>query len=355
VLAQLVRVGETALRPAYAGLRDPWLPGWDRVAVACLVAAVVCAWVALGRRRIGTTALVLGGLCWPALLGIGLAALAPGGSYLAALPALAGGLAVLARHWTARAAAGVVAVVVLVPTAVLFFPALGLAVAAVPAFVLALLGLTLVPVLDELPAPRWVPAVALAAALVTGGIGYARNAPDPTRPTPTQLMYLLDADAGTARWVSAETDPGPWTRQYVTGREQVDLLGVTSEAATGPATAAPLAPPTVAVNGDGTVRVTPQRSVRLVVLETRGAAVRSASVDGTPVPVRDGRLRLVFHAPPPAGLELRLDLTGPASLQVTDGSDGLDGLPGFAPRPPDVGIAGSHTSELVAVTTRVDL
>jgi hypothetical protein len=32
-----------------------------------------------------------------------------------------------------------------------------------------------------------------------------------------------------------------------------------------------------------------------------------------------------------------------------DGSDGLADLPGFRPRPADVGVAGSHTSELVAV------
>jgi hypothetical protein len=34
---------------------------------------------------------------------------------------------------------------------------------------------------------------------------------------------------------------------------------------------------------------------------------------------------------------------------VLDGSDGLNGLPGFTPRPPGVGVLGSHTSELVIV------
>ena len=32
-----------------------------------------------------------------------------------------------------------------------------------------------------------------------------------------------------------------------------------------------------------------------------------------------------------------------------DGSDGLDALPGFHPRPPGVGVEGSHDSELVLV------
>jgi hypothetical protein len=55
--------------------------------------------------------------------------------------------------------------------------------------------------------------------------------------------------------------------------------------------------------------------------------------------------------------------TGAGRLQVTDGTggtggtdgtsgtDGLGGLPGFRARPPEVGVAGSRTSELVAVTS----
>jgi len=65
------------------------------------------------------------------------------------------------------------------------------------------------------------------------------------------------------------------------------------------------------------------------------AAEIRTGVAGTPVPVRDGRLDLLFHAPPPEGLELRLTLrdvpVGDLRLQVTDGSDGLDGLPGSGP------------------------
>jgi hypothetical protein len=41
--------------------------------------------------------------------------------------------------------------------------------------------------------------------------------------------------------------------------------------------------------------------------------------------------------------------TGPVKLRAMDGSDGLSGLPDFRPRPTDVGVAGSHTSEMVAV------
>jgi hypothetical protein len=46
---------------------------------------------------------------------------------------------------------------------------------------------------------------------------------------------------------------------------------------------------------------------------------------------------------------------GVPELRLTDGSDGLDGLPGYGPRPPDVGAAGTHTSDLVLVSAPVAL
>jgi hypothetical protein len=38
-----------------------------------------------------------------------------------------------------------------------------------------------------------------------------------------------------------------------------------------------------------------------------------------------------------------------------DGSNGLDGLPGYTPRPPGVDAAGSHSSDLVVVGATTDL
>jgi hypothetical protein len=37
------------------------------------------------------------------------------------------------------------------------------------------------------------------------------------------------------------------------------------------------------------------------------------------------------------------------TLRVVDGSDGLEGLPGYEPRPEDVDVAGSHSADLVLV------
>src|SRR5690606_2861122 len=80
----------TMIRPEYTAVSDPWSPGWYRLAVVLLVVTVVLTWFALLRRRFDPIALVLGGLTWPALVGLVLAGVAPGGAYLTTLPTLAG-------------------------------------------------------------------------------------------------------------------------------------------------------------------------------------------------------------------------------------------------------------------------
>jgi hypothetical protein len=139
----------------------------------------------------------------------------------------------------------------------------------------------------------------------------------------------------------------------------------------GPAQAADLPAPQVSVltdtsSGDRrtlTLRITPQRAAsqpaRLIYLGLSGVPVLGARLQGRAVPADEltGGLSVVFHAPPPDGVEVTLELgtSGPASLRVLDGSDGLTGLPGYTPRPEGVGIAGSHTSEMVVVARTVTL
>ena len=133
----------------------------------------------------------------------------------------------------------------------------------------------------------------------------------------------------------------------------------------GPARAADLPAPQVTVVDDTTsgdrrtltLRVSPQRSpdqpARLIYLALSDAPVLGATLQGREVPadeLTDG-LSVVFHAPAPEsiGVTLELGATGPVTLRVLDGPDGLEGLPGFTPRPAGVGIAGSHTSEMAVV------
>ncbi|QNG38339.1 M28 family peptidase [Geodermatophilaceae bacterium NBWT11] len=384
VLAPLAAQGLWALlvlvRPDYAGMTDPWQPGWYRAGVVALVLLVLLGWYALLRRRVGAVALAVGGLAWLAVLGLVLAAFAPGGSYLAALPALVaavtGTVAVLVGSPVVRLVAALVgaavAVVVLAPTVVLFFPALGLATGGAPALFAVFLGLAALPVLELLfPAEgrgSWpVPAVAGVLAVALVGTGLVVDRFDADHPVPTQLMYALDADTGDAWWVSTEDAPVDWTQQYLDGDpvELSEVFPVLPEGArTGPAEPADLPAPEVTATREDdtvTVRVEPRRDARLVVVEVRGVTVTGAEVEGREVPgevLGEGRLTVTVHAPPADGVDLAFIVTGdgPVDVRVVDGSDGLADLPGFVPRPDDVGVAGTHTSDLLVVgtTVRVD-
>ncbi|MGB2568387.1 M28 family peptidase [Micromonospora citrea] len=395
--AQLLWAGITALRPGYAELLDPYRPVWYRLAVVASAAAILFAWYALTRRWVGPAALAVGGLGWLALIGVALAATVPGGAYLATLPALAGavaGLVALATRvdgpWPVVAVtlAGAVAVVILLPTVVLLFPALGMGMGGVAALFAVLLGLAALPVVDLLhPAAGGqrglvaararrrgaLPAVAAGLAVVVlAGVGLRVDRFDAAHPVPTHLMYALDAGTGQARWLSHEEDPQPWTDGYVDEVGTVeDFPGLgDAELRAGPAPAANLPAPKLEVLADVTagtertlrLRLVPQRSVRLASLhvETAGPGdveVTGATVAGRQIQVarqqQDGRWwGVVFHAPPAEGIEVTLNLRsrgGQVRLRAMDASDGLDALPGFRPRPADVGVVGSHSSEMLAV------
>ncbi len=374
------------IRPGYAPMLDPWRPGWYRVATVALVLAVVLTWYAPLRRRIGAPALVTGALVWLALVGGALAAVAPGGSYLAALPALAGALAALVTAPAARPVAaflaGAVAVVVLVPTVTLFLPALGLSSAAVPSAVTTLCALALLPAAELLFADDGrrlravaVPGVALLVAAACTAAGLVVDRFDERNPVPSQLVYVLDTDTEQAWWASAESDPGSYTEHYMDVRRPLDAnypyLRELDDYWTGKAQVAARPAPaveTLADRGDGerrevTLRIRPQRDgVRFVVLDldTGGGTVVGARAEGRDVPeeaLGEASLWLSFHALPADGIEVvvTVESAGALGLRVMDGSNGLDGLPGYTPRPPGVDAAGSHSSDLVLVSATVPL
>ncbi|HEY7176902.1 MAG TPA: M28 family peptidase, partial [Micromonosporaceae bacterium] len=272
VVAQLLWLLLVAIRPGYANMIDPWRPGFYRAGIAALVATIVLGWYGLLRRRFGGWALAIGALGWLGVLGVVLAAATPGGSYLAALPALAGALAGLVAlalptaraTWRALplAVGAAVAVVILVPTVLLFFPALGLATGGAAAFFAAMLGVALLPLFESLyptvdaaavpgsrrrfhAAPPALIAAALTVAFVATGL--AVDTFTVRRPAPAQLMYALDTDTGTAQWVSADSSPGSWTRKYVTHTGDVSnqFPVITNGVEVGPARAADLPAPTV--------------------------------------------------------------------------------------------------------------
>ena len=383
-----------AVRPGYASMLDPWRPGPYRLAVVALVVAVVLLWYALVRRWLGPSAAAVGGVVWLAVLAAVLARYAPGGSYLAAVPAVAGavlgGIAALTSSRVVRVAAallgGAVAVLVLAPTVALFFPALGLATGAAPAAMIALLAVALLPALELLfadPAALrrrgWmadaaVPVTALVLAAACTVAGLTVDSFDEGHPVPSRLAYVQDDDRHQAWWVTTETSPGAYTAGYVHSHDPLPadypyLIG--QDVRTGAAKSAGLPAPTVTRVSDTVVggrreiriRVTPQRpGVRLVVLDLTvdGGTVAGARVAGRAVPdtvLGKHRLWLVFHAPPADGLQawFTVEGDGAVSLRTIDGSVGLAGLPGFAARPRGVDVAGSHTADMVLVSATTDL
>jgi hypothetical protein len=209
-------------------------------------------------------------------------------------------------------------------------------------------------------------AAALALAMLAAGVGLAVDRWEPARPQPTHLAYVLDHDTRTAQWVSLEVSPGTWTARFVRGKADVSSgfpMLPAGKLAVGPAEPATFAPPEVAIVADSTtgaertvrLRVAPRRPVRVVAVygEVGNHRVVRASTGGRDLPGyldRLDRFGLEFHAPPADGFEVTLVVIGPEplKLRLVDGSDGLDGLPGFRPRPASVGVAGSHTSDLVA-------
>ncbi len=163
--------------------------------------------------------------------------------------------------------------------------------------------------------------------------------------------------------MSTDTDPHGWLAQYVSTSQDLSAQfpPIRHSTFTGPAPVADLPAPTVTVASDNTsggrrsvtLKITPQRDVRLVYFQLPEAHVVSATVQGRAVPAADitDHFGVLFHAPPDGGItvDLVVEGGGPLTVRAMDGSDGLDALPGFTPRPPDVTAEGSHDSELVLV------
>jgi hypothetical protein len=369
VAAQLFWLTLTTVKPGYTNMIDPWRTGWYRWAVVAIVVAIVLGWWLLLRRKLDNASIAIAALGWLALFGVVMALAVPGGSYLAALPALAGAVAgIVALYLTgvwrlvAITVGVAVAAIVLAPTVALFFPALGLATAAAPALFAVLLGFAVLPLLEDAPWAAWAVRSAALIAVILTGVGLVVDRFDVTHPIPSQLMYAMDTDKGTAFWASAESEPGEWTKRFVSKEEVTSDFPLLRNVWTGQAQAANLTPPLVTVVSEQTsghdrvvrLRVVPQRDVRLIHLTIDGRAIM---VQGKAFPSRDNHLALLFHAPPPEGLELTVtvDAASKVRVEAMDGSDGLNALPGFKPRPPEVDVAGSHFSELVLVKKTYEL
>ncbi|MGH3897068.1 MAG: M28 family peptidase, partial [Pseudonocardiaceae bacterium] len=374
------------LRPDYADNPFLYRPQLYQLAAAGLAALAVLAWYLLLRRRLGPAALACGSLVWLALLGVLSAWAAPETSHLVALPALflAGGglVALLAPRrsvWPVLAiTAGIIpSIVLLMPLGVSTFDIAGLAEGGPTAALLALFGLTLLPLVELLlPSVErplgtrravLVPVAGMVLVLALTGAGLAVDRVDAAHPRPANLAYVLDTDTGRASWASPDTKPAEWTRRYVTEHSESPVVGFEDGPVwTGPA-------PTVAVPGPQvTLRSRQSDTVELHVSSPRSAPKVVLRIDHridhvtvtapglvpaaiTVVGTMQGRwpTEVRFGDLPPEGIDvtLRTPHQDPLRISAYDQTHGLADVPGFQPRPPDLEPRDSDSDAVIVART----
>jgi hypothetical protein len=347
------------LQPGYAAMPsgEPYRPGLLRAAVALLAAFVVLMWAGLLRRRVSRLGVSFGTVLWLALLGALLSGIAPGAAFVATLPAITAGLGGIAAVLLGDAR----------PRAQLLAHAVG----GLPAALLLLIqgAATMVGGLPQasLAALLYAAAGLLLAAAGLVAAGLQADPFDATHPRPTALAYV--AAAGGAQWVSSDTVPPDWTRHYTPQAGQIATplpVGISRWRGPAPATGVPA--PDATVTGTrsgpgGTIVTLRVRSLRgagtLTVQAGRAVTAVGVTVDGDgPVhiqvgpgtPLEDPRFpfRLQLTDLPPTGATVELTVAGPGPLElaVSDSTPGMDALPGFTPRPPEL-VRGRADSDVV--------
>jgi len=221
--------GWWGLHGAFVQVRDQllgavWSGGYAMACLGALAVALQAAASARLRQAFALEEQIAGALlAWNGVNGV-LIAFLPGAAYLVTWPVLAAAVAQGVLWWrpfaSDRASTSGLLALTAVPTAIMVAPTIvGAWVATqLPGAALTLLlvalacGLTL-PHLDHLsPGRPWrLPAAALAVAAALAIATLLTMPYDDDAPQPSSLSYLLDADTGTARWLSSDEAPNAWS------------------------------------------------------------------------------------------------------------------------------------------------
>jgi hypothetical protein len=196
------------------------------ISFVALTIAVVFALHNLFRKRISTANLMIGGMLWCAIL-MGITSWwVPGASYLFTWPLLFGQLALAvvfalsapnslpAKHLPLFAIAAVPAIALLVPIIYLLSLGLSLSLFRAVLILIVLLLVLMLPMIEFVArVNKWVvPAIALVVGLIFVVQGHRTTQFTKKYPKPTDLVYAMNADNGTAVWASANP-PDEWTSQ----------------------------------------------------------------------------------------------------------------------------------------------
>jgi hypothetical protein len=379
-----------SMQAGYAQL--PWRTPYElwpyEVGFVLLALAAFAAVYAFLFRKASAANLFAGALlCWLALLLL-TTALLPLGSFVFAWPllfSLAGFAFVLsrgegglesARGLAVVALCAAVGVLLFAPLVWMFFMMLGLDLGGFFMLLVVLLAGLLVPHFRALTLRRRWPAPALAAlaglAFVAFGLSLAAHADARHRKTDS-VFYYLDADSTHARWVSTDAAPDGWTSQFFKpGAQKMSLAEIfpwaRQSCLESDAPVANLQAPDVKVledRTDGDVRAlrlrlsSPRRAPMLLFYADAGDVSRATLEGKTVIEGAQGGqkrdLRVSFAAPPPEGLELRLETRAgtPLRLAVEDLSFGLPEIPGLRARPDDLMPVPSYRTSDTTVVRKV--
>lgn len=340
------------VRPDFALLvGGVYHPVWYALGGAALLLVALVAWYRWTRRKASSLEVAVGVVGWFSLLALVCAALVPSAGYLFTWPALVGvAAAATALRYThagsawrtvAACAFAAPALALVLPIVVLLVP-LGISLTAVQLLLVILLGATVLPVLEPLPARRALTggmvAVAVAGATsvvaVTAVDGYGRD-----EPRPVSLGYVLEADTAKAMWVSEGGPDQPVVGRLLTGGlvrldDRIPQLGGsdlhTGPAPVGPTLAGAHAEVSTTEEQDGIrtmrVRITvPADAYSLAVFaDTTGHQILGATVDRAPLvggrnlpgAVGDWGWGFRYAAPPREGVDLRIRARGAGPMRM---------------------------------------
>jgi hypothetical protein len=206
---------------------------------------------------------------------------------------------------------------------------------------------------------RWLAPAALAV-LAVGIIGWANltSGFSEDQPRPTHIAYELNADTGTARWLSLDPELDAWTQQFFPADPQQEpyefSAGVERDAFAAAAPVANIEAPVATVVSDA--RDGTSRTIELLLMSPRDAAELEVHIQGAGAVTRatlegltmnlddyplaaDGELMFSYVAIPDEGVTLILEIaaTEPVSVQLEDVTFGLPQFEGLTvtPRPAD--------------------
>ena len=355
----------------------PAFRGLYTAALALLALAVSAAVWALMRRWASVAGLQVGALIVWGIVALLLTLELPGVSFLFAWPVVIGAIAALglrltplgtrdrltptptsdALTWFATAIGAALVVPFIYAMSTVLLGAAGPGGIATGTMV-PLLTWLLAPQLEAIGARRWITAGAafvLAVIVIVVGMMTVRSSPE--HPTPSVLVYAVDADSGGA-WLAVR---GPTSNEIVkSGSAQSPPVwlarlfgGPSRNVAFESVPRVTVAPPTATVIGDSTVggtrrvtlRIAPAPGTETITMQARETEILGASIAGRPIDTSRyrGRVRpwrLDFSAPPDSGITLLLAVFPgtPVSLDLLARSPGLPTLDSvrIPPRGPDV-------------------